>query len=413
MPEFLKVKTAEEVLAMVDLMEPLSAEPIAIETACGRSVATDISAPEPVPHFARATMDGFAVRAKDTFGASESLPCLLEKTGEILMGRPADSSVAHGKAVGVSTGSMLPADADAVVMVEYTQPLDENTIEITRPVSPGENVLAIGDDIREGARIFARGWRLRSQDVGVLAAVGMTEVSVFRRPRVALISTGDEIVPVDTHPVAAGKVRDVNSFTLAAEMRNAGAEIGMRLTIRDSLEDLVAACMNALADHDMIVLSGGSSVGARDYTIRTLERLPDSKLMAHGVAIRPGKPVILGSSGKTVFWGLPGQPVSALITCRVFVVPSLQKLQCGTLPGTSGTGSLRAVLTRRLPSVHGRTDFFPVAIRLDADGIRRADPVFGKSGAISILARADGYVIVPTHVEGYDRGTEVGVYPFS
>lgn len=413
MSQFLKVKTAEDVLLMVDQLNPLPAEVIVLEKACGRFIALDILAPEPVPHFARATMDGFAVRAGDTFGASESLPALLEKAGEVLMGRSADTPVARGRAVGVPTGGMLPCGADAVVMVEYTQPLDASTIEVTRPVAPGENVLQVGEDIRDGARMFARGWRLRAQDIGVLAAVGITEISVFRRPRVALISTGDEIVPVNTHPLPAGRVRDINSFALAAEIENSGAEIGMRKTIQDRLEDLVSACQEALTDHDMIVLSGGSSVGARDYTIRTLERLPDSRLLVHGVAIRPGKPVILGFSGEKIFWGLPGQPVSALITFRVFVAPSLAKLQGGNPSGATGQRSFRAVLTRRLPSVHGRTDFFPVIVSREADGTYRADPVFGKSGAISILARADGYVIVPTHVEGYDRGTEVSVYSFS
>jgi len=413
MSQFLKVKTAEEVLSMVDSLDPLPAEIVSLEKARGRAVAADIPAPEHVPHFARAMMDGFAVRAQDTFGASENLPALLEKAGEVLMGKPAETTVTRGKAVGVPTGGMLPEGADAVVMVEYTQPLDADTIEVTRPVAPGENVLAAGDDIRRGARIFARGRRLRPQDIGVLAAVGITEIPVFRRPRVALISTGDEIMPVDTHPIPAGRVRDINSFALAAEIENAGAEIGMRATIGDSLEDLVAACMGALADHDMIVLSGGSSVGARDYTIKTLESLPDSRLMVHGVAIRPGKPVILGFSGEKIFWGLPGQPVSALITCRVFVGPSLARLQGGSISEAAGARGYRAVLSRRLPSVHGRTDFFPVIVSREEDGTYTADPVFGKSGAISILARADGYVIVPTHVEGYDRGIEVSVYPFS
>lgn len=412
MPHFLKVKTAEEVLAIIGRIEPVGIETLSLELACGRTAASDIIAPEPVPHFARATMDGYAVQARSTFGASESLPAMLETIGEVLMGDAAEIAVTQGKAVAVSTGGMLPQGSDAVVMVEYTQALGDGAIEVTRPVAPGENVLAVGEDIGEGARIFSRGGRLRPQDIGVLAAVGLTQVGVYRKPKVALISTGDEIVPVHTQSVPPGKIRDINSFTLAAEMQSAGAEIGMRKTVPDSLDELIAACLDALGDHDMIVLSGGSSVGARDYTIRTLERLPDPELLVHGVAIRPGKPTILGLSGKKLIWGLPGQPVSALITCREFVVPSLEMLQGRGEEGKRTAASFRAVLSRRLPSVHGRTDYIPVIISIGPNGLREAVPVFGKSGAIGILARADGYVIVPEHVEGFDRGAELSVFPF-
>ncbi len=414
MSQFLKVKSANEVLSILEQIHPLPVDTVSLAFATGRVAGADIVSPEPVPHFARATMDGFAVRARDTFGASEGLPALLETAGEVLMGHEAKVTVSPGKAVAIPTGGMLPQGADAVVMVEYTQAVDAGTIEVTRPVAPGENVLAAGDDIREGERIAGRGSVLRPQEVGVLAALGFTSVEVFRRPRVALISTGDEVVPVDTQPLPPGKVRDINTFALAAQIESAGAEVGLRAKVADSLDELISACLGALEDHDMIVLSGGSSVGVRDYTLQVLEGLPDSKLLVHGVAIRPGKPTILGLSGDKLFWGLPGQPVSALITCRAFVVPAIERLQ-GRSAGASagiGAGGFRAVLNRRLPSVHGRTDFVPVSISTQADGPPEAVPVFGKSGAISILARADGYVIVPEHVEGYDRGTEVVVYPF-
>ncbi len=412
MTEFLKVKTALEVLSILDEILALPAETVSLEQACGRSVASDITAPESVPHFARATMDGFAVHARDTFGASESLPALLEISGEVAMGVAAGAALASGKVFAIPTGGMLPGGADAVVMVEYTHVLDDNVIEVTRPVAPGENVLNIGDDIQEGETIFERGWRLRPQDIGVLAALGITGVSAFRRPRVAVISTGDEIVPIDTNQVPPGKVRDINTFALAAQLGSAGALASLREKVPDTLEDLVSACIRALSDHDMIVLSGGSSVGARDYTVRVLERLPESRLLVHGVAIRPGKPIILGLSGKKLFWGLPGQPASALITCLAFVVPSLERLQ-GRRAAWGGQSAFRAVLNRRMPSVHGRTDFVPVAINRDTPGLPEAVPIFGKSGAISLLARAQGYVIVPEHVEGYDKGTEVSVHPFS
>lgn len=413
MPQFLKVKTAEEVLSILADIRPLPVETVPVEKACGRVLAAEISAPEPVPHFARATMDGYAVRAKDTFGASESLPGLLEKGGEVLMGKPTDLTVERGKAVAIPTGGMMPEGADAVVMVEYTASLDESTLEINKPVAPGDNLLRVGEDIAEGGAVFGAGRLLRPQDIGMLAALGIKDVPAYRRPRVAVISTGDEILPVETRTLPPGKIRDINSFSLAAQIESAGAEVGMRKTVSDVLEDLVSVCITAFADHDVVVLSGGSSVGARDYTVEVLGRLPDSELLVHGVAIKPGKPTILGRSREKIFWGLPGQPVSALITCRAFVIPCLRRLQGLTETGPAGMGtSIRAVLNRRLPSVHGRADYMPVMLSDAGDGRVEATPVFGKSGAISILTKATGYVIVPAHVEGFDQGTEVEVIPF-
>jgi molybdopterin molybdotransferase len=453
---FLKVKTAAEVLSILEGIEPLSAEHVSLGAACGRRLACDIAAGEPVPHFARATMDGYAVLAQDTFGASESMPAVLERSGEVAMGEAPRVRVTPGKAVEVPTGAMLPEGADAVVMVEYTQALDSTTIEITRPAAPGDNVLKAGEDIAPGTMMFRKGAMLRPQDIGVLAALGICEVEVFRVPRVALISTGDELLPVETCGLEPGKVRDINSFSLAAQIESAGARVEMRKWVADRLEDLVAACRKALAGHDVIVLSGGSSVGARDYTTRVLGGLPESKLIVHGIAIRPGKPTIFGRAGrprpggaadgiaacggKVLFWGLPGQPVSALITCREFVLASLQKLQGMPQTEAAHARSIRAVLSRQVPSVHGRTDYVPVALGPPAESAARpqdgqpgfaaspprgsgkygrshtplvkATPIFGKSGAISILARADGYVVIEENVEGLEAGAEVSVFLF-
>ncbi len=412
MAQFLKVKTADEVLSILDGIEPLSPEPVSLALACGRILASDITAAEQAPHFARSTMDGYAVRARDTFGASESLPALLERSGEVLMGEAPGLPVAQGNAVEIPTGGMLPEGADAVVMVEYTSVLDNTTIEITRPVAPGENVLKAGDDIALGETLFRQGAMLRPQDVGVLAALGIVEVEVFRVPLVALISTGDEIVPVESRLLAPGKVRDINSFSLAAQIKSAGARIGVQERVPDRLEDLVSASQAALIDHDVIVLSGGSSGGVRDYTTQVLAALPDSELLVHGVAIRPGKPTIFGRAGGVLFWGLPGQPVSALITCRAFVLASLRKLQGMMEPEFAQACALRAILNRQLPSVNGRTDYVPVALSRVSGGAIEASPIFGKSGAISVLARADGYVVISEHVEGLDRGAEVSVFFF-
>jgi molybdopterin molybdotransferase len=414
MSEFLKVKTASEVLAIIKGIPPLPGETVPIHAAAGRVLSAPIRAPEAVPHFDRAVMDGYAVRARDTFGASETLPALLQASGEIRMGELPTQAIQPGSALAIPTGGMLPEGADAVVMVEYTQPLDEQTIEVTRPVAPGDNVLRRGEDIEEEEELFREGSRLRAQDIGVLAALGITTVNVFRKPRVAVFSTGDEVVPVESRALPPGKVRDINTHTLSSHLRQGGLAVSTFPILPDSLEALTAACRNAMEDHDAILLSGGSSVGARDFTLRILDAFPGSELLFHGIAIRPGKPAILGRIGQKLFWGLPGQPMSALIICQAFVMPSLAALEGVGSSGhwrESGT-AVSAVLSRQLPSVQGRTDYIPVILSRD-EIPQQAVPLFGKSAMISILARADGYVIIPEHVEGLDAGTEVQVHLFT
>ena len=412
MAQFLKVKTADEVLSIITKIEPLPSESISLEIAHARVLSSALTAPEPLPHFSRATMDGFAVRAKDTFGATESLPTMLEVVGEIVMGESVSLSLDAGKAVAVPTGGMLPANADSVVMVEYTYNLDEKTIEVIKPVAPGDNILRVGEDIENDQNLFPAGWRLRPQDIGLLAALGISRVPVHRRPRVAVISTGDEIVPITDAPPPPGKVRDINSITLAAELEEAGAAVTIQQVVVDDLDALVAAANSALVENDMLLLSGGSSVGARDYTLQILDHFENAELLVHGVAIRPGKPTILARIGKKIFWGLPGQPVSALMIYRALVIPSLARLEGQEdMAEWSGT-RIRAILNRQLPSVQGRTDYVPV-MNSRVEGKAHASPIFGKSAMIGILARADGFIIVPEHVEGLAQGSEVEVHLFS
>ncbi len=413
MSRFLKVKTAGEILDILKTFKPLAVEKVGLDSACNRVLAFAVNSPEPLPHFDRATMDGYAVKARDTFGASETLPAFLGISGEATMGEEIRLQLESGRVIAVPTGGMLPRGADAIVMEEYTHYLDEKTIEVFKPVAPGDNMVKAGEEIGCGDRLFPHGWRLRVQDVGLLAALGVVEVAVYSRPRVAIISTGDEIVPAAASAaLPLGKVRDINSFTLAAMIRQAGAEVSSSRIVQDDLDQLVAASKDALEKSDALLLSGGSSVGVRDFTLKVLDYFPDSELLAHGVAIRPGKPTILARIGKKVFWGLPGQPVSALMICRAFVLPSLAILEgCPDISELEGN-SLQAILQRQLPSVHGRTDYIPVMLSA-AQGQMWATPVFGKSAMISMLAKANGYVVVPEHSEGVERGSEVKVYLFS
>lgn len=412
MSRFLKVKTVREILDILTTFNPLSAEKVSLEAACNRVLACAVEAPEALPHFDRATMDGYAVKARDTFGASETLPALLEISGEAVMGEEVTLQLESGRAVAVPTGGMLPRGADAVVMAEYTHHLDENTIEVFRPVAPGDNMVKAGEEIAYGEQLFPRGRRLRAQDVGLLAALGVTEVALYRRPRVAIISSGDEIVPASSAAPPPGKIRDVNSFTLAAMVRQTGATVGTSRVVPDDLDELVTVSRDALADNDMLLLSGGSSVGVRDFTLKVLDHFPDAELLAHGVAIRPGKPTILARIGEKIFWGLPGQPVSALMTCRAFVRPCLAILEGQTNLSKFEGIPVEALLRRRLPSVPGRTDYVPVVL-FAADGQMWATPVFGNSAMIGMVAKAHGYVIIPEHAEGLDRGSVVEIHLFS
>ncbi|MDR3556646.1 MAG: molybdopterin-binding protein [Syntrophobacteraceae bacterium] len=412
MNNFLKVKTAEEVLRMIESFEPLGSEKVDLYSAVGRILAEVITAPESVPHFDRSVMDGFAVRARDTFGASESQPALLQVGGEVRMGEASSLAVEPGNAIAIPTGGMLPAGADAVVMVEHTGRLDDETIEVMKPVAPGENVLMAGEDIRSEDLMFSAGKLLRPQDIGALAALGIDFVSVYRKPRVAILSTGDEIVPVPTSPLPPGKIRDINSFTLSAQVSEVGAITGTVELVGDDLDSLVDACRRALDHHDVILISGGSSVGVRDLTVSILDFLPQAQLLVHGVAVRPGKPTILAKSGKKILWGLPGHPISAMTICRTFVLPCLYSLQgLKEKSDWNDLGTGQAVLTRKLPSVHGRTDYVPVVLSKSTEGLA-ATPIFGKSAMIGVLTKSDGYVIVPQHVEGLDAGSAVRVHFF-
>ncbi len=412
MTGFLKVISASEVLQLLEQFPPLGTEIVPLEDAGGRVLTAAVLAREAVPAFPRATMDGFAVRARDTFGASETIPALLEVIDHVNMGMIATQELEPGKAIGIATGGMVPPGADAVVMVEHTQPLDEQTIEVTKPVAPGDNLLQVGEDIALNDDILPPGRRLRSQDVGMLAALGITSVEVYCKPRVAVISTGDEIVPAATPQLPPGKTRDINSYALAGQLQQAGASCTLCGIVVDDPAQLKAKCQQALHDHDMVLLSGGSSAGSRDYTIQVLESLDEATILFHGIAIRPGKPTILARVGSKAAWGLPGQPVSALTIFTAFVKPLLARLEGERERNALQGANRRATLSRRLPSVHGRSDYASVVLD-EREGRLWATPLFGKSAMISLLVQADGYVIVPEHAEGLDQGTEVTVHLFS
>jgi molybdopterin molybdotransferase len=376
--------------------------------ALGRVLAAELDAPEDLPGFARSTMDGLAVRAADTFGASEGLPAYLTVRGEVLMGSPPPEEVGPGEALRIATGGMIPAGADAVVMVEHTQEVDAATVEVVRPVAPGENVVRAGEDVRAGARLLPRGHVLRPQELGGLLALGITEVPVAARLRVGLVGSGDEVVPPDRAP-GPGQVRDINSYTLAALVRRAGHEpvlFGIAPDVAEALDRLARA---ALAACDVVILSAGSSVSTRDMAAQVIHGLGAPGVLVHGVALKPGKPTILAVAGGKPVFGLPGNPVSCMVTFGLFVAPALEALS-GAAPRPAPP-TVGARLTRNVASTAGREDYVPVRLLARADGLW-ADPVFGKSSLIYTLVHADGLVRIDLDRGGLAQGDPVDVVPF-
>jgi molybdopterin molybdotransferase len=407
---FFKVKTTEEVLDLVRAFGPVGEETVSIEDALGLALSKDIVSPENLPGFFRSSMDGYAVIAKDTFGASESMPAFLELAGEVLMGQDPDVSAVQGKAIRISTGGMLPRGTDGVVMLEYCHSLDENTIEVSRAISPLENVISPGDDFKENATLFETGWRLRPQDIGLLAGLGVSKVPVFRRPKIAIISTGDEIVPINKVP-EQGQVRDINSYTLSAFCRQTGGDPTIMGLCRDDFSELRELMEKSLEFADTVWVSGGSSVGTRDMTLKVLESFDDMELLVHGISISPGKPTIIAKIGDRAVFGLPGHAASAMVIAEVFLKEFLLRL-LGIRSQTEIKKSVKAEMSRNIESKNGRDDFIRVRIE-KKDGKFTAVPVFGKSGLISTLVDAHGLVRIDRNTEGVYKDQIVDVVLFS
>lgn len=410
--EFFRLQTRQEVLALYPRFAPVAAEDVSLAAPVGRVLAATITAPEAVPGFLRSAMDGHALAARDTFGASVGAPQYLEIKGEVAMGAAPERSVQPGEVLRVPTGAMLPEGADAVVMIEYTAEHPDKTLEVRRAVAPGENVLQPGEDVRAGEKLFEAGARLRPQDIGLLAALGFFRLRVYQKPQVAILSSGDEIVPIDRQP-GPGQVRDANAYLAAAQVQAWGGLPLIKGIIPDDFAALRAALAAALDEADLILISGGSSVGVRDLTLAAIQDLPGAEVLVHGVAIRPGKPTILaavGDRGKPLL-GLPGHPASAAVVMEVLGRPLLAHL-AGFKPQPRWGRSVSAALSRNLAGASGREDYVRVALRREGE-VLWADPVLGPSGLISPLVKSDGLVMIPLGVEGLFKGEMVVVQLFA
>jgi molybdopterin molybdotransferase len=381
-------------------------ERIASRDALGRVIAGDVIARENLPTFRRSLVDGFAVIAADTHGASPGLPALLDIVGEAPMGAEVNIALRVGGAVLVHTGSMIPHDSNAVVMIEQTAfaSAAQQQIEVMKPAAVGENVLNIGEDVRVGATLLRAGQSIRPQDIGGLMALGELELEVARAPRVAIISTGDEVVPPDQTP-RIGQVRDVNSYALAAAVQQAGGvavRYGIAPDVRDELRDVVR---RAHAECDLVVLSAGSSVSARDMSVEVIGELGAPGVLAHGVSLKPGKPTIIAVCNGMPVFGLPGNPASALAVFDLFVAPTIRLCLGMSQPRAL---TVRAKLTRNISSATGRLDIVQVTLD-ERDGVLYATPIFGKSNLITTLMRADGIIKVDLDANGISAGADVDV----
>lgn len=422
--------TSDEALRVIfENLKPELPPPqtVRIEESYGRVLSADQVSPEDLPAFSRSTMDGYAVRAGDTFGASEGSPAYLDVRYDIPMGTEPGFTLEEGVTARIATGGMLPRGADAVLMLEDAQAVDERTIEALKAVAPGDNVIQRAEDVIKGETVLRRGHRIRPQDAAALAGIGIIEIPVYSRPVVSIISTGDEIVPADAPTPGAGRVRDINSYNLAGLVLSDGAEPVGRGIVKDEYGPIRDMFKAALESSDMVLVSGGSSVGARDMTAKVIDEAGAPGVLFHGVSMRPGKPLISGMVGAKPVFGLPGHPAAVTVCYERFIRPVLRVL-CGELGTVSGSAkrTLKARMARSLSSQAGREEYVRVSLQTDGNeeggeggkggkggkGGLVAVPILGKSGLITTLVRAVGTVLIPFGSQGVQEGEEVEVELF-
>jgi len=404
--ELFNVVSVKEAKQIIDssFTYALGYEVVNILQSFGRICFEDIKAECNIPEFKRSTVDGYAVSSRDVYGASEAMPSMLELKGEVFMGKVPPSDILWGECMYVPTGGMLPEGADSVVMVEYSHKMDENTILLYSPVALGDNVIQVGEDIKTQDIVIKRGDKLRPYEIGVLASIGISEVIVYKKPRVAIISTGDEVVPCDVKPTI-GQVRDINTHLIWSLLLEDGMEPVSYGIIKDEYDDLKSTVDSAFNECDMVLISGGSSVGKKDQTLKVIASYADGEVLVHGISVKPGKPTIIGKHSEKVIFGLPGHPLACSIIYKILVKDYLYRLtsQSEKIYGTN------AVMSINYHSAKGREEYLPVEIET-IENVVVAKPVFGKSGLISVFSKAWGYIVIEKNVEGLKEGQIVEVY---
>ena len=369
-------------------------EEINILKSIDRILAEDIFSTINVPEFNRSTVDGYAINVLDSHGANDSIPSILNILGEVMMGQEARISIASGETVYVPTGGMIPMGADGVIMIENTEKMDQDTVLVYKPISQGENIIYKGEDIEKDVLALKKGRRITPEVVGVLAALGISQIKVYKKPRFYIISTGDEIIDIDEE-LTIGKIRDINAYTLSGLIEKLGGEVVSRSIIRDDynlLRDEVEKAMNLA---DIVLISGGSSVGTKDYTHKVIDSFDGKGVFVHGVSIKPGKPTIIGEAEGKLIFGLPGHPVSSIIVFKAFLEPYInEKLGLDIIEPR-----VNAIMDFNIPSSPGKVTYQMVKLN-ERDGVYHARPSFGRSGMISLLTESQGYIVIEAHEEG-------------
>lgn len=408
--KLLKVDTlqeAREKLLKAAAGKPLKTEKVHFAASLGRVLAGDMKSEENIPGFRRSTVDGYAVRATDTQGVTESIPVFLDVIEQVSMGAAPTKAVGPGQAIYVPTGGMVPEGADAMVMIEFCEKFDERSIAVYDPVSPGRNVVTIGEDIAKGSGFLSKGQVIRPQEVGVLASAGVFEPEVFVPWKVTVISTGDELVGGEAVP-EKGQIRDINTYSISAAAARLGFEVIGTRVLKDDEALIEATVKEAMAVSDLVVVSGGSSQGEKDHTADIMDRMSGGGVFTHGIALKPGKPTILGydGAGDTILVGLPGHPAAAMMVFELMIGWLWR-----TLTGQKERPMVVAEMTENVAAAGGRATCQLVEL-IDEDGAYKAVPIFGKSGLMTTLTRADGYVLIETNEEGLKEGQQVKVKLF-
>jgi len=409
MSEFLSLKLPGEAFQIwienLKIRNP-EHEVIHVQDALNRITAEDIVSNEALPPFTRSAMDGYAVKSNNTYGSSDSLPTYLKCIGEVFMGQEPTFSIHDGEAALIHTGGMLPAGADAVVMIENAQVTKNGEVEIQKGVAAGENILLKGEDMLPGQRALSAGVKIRPVEIGGLLALGLTKIKVNKKPRIGILSSGDEIIPPEKNP-ALGQVRDINSYLLAAIVKETGAIPILYGIIPDKADSLFTAMEASLLDNDMVIITAGSSASTRDLTSEVISKLAKPGVLVHGINIRPGKPTILAAVNQKPVIGLPGNPISAYVVAHLLAVPMIEHLLGFTKKQPAP--KIMANLTNNYPSSAGREEWIPVKLIMQGKDLL-AEPIFFKSNFVFNLSRADGLAYIAPDVTGLSAGDQVEVH---
>ena len=370
----------------------------------GRVLSKDIVSKFNVPEFNRSTVDGYAIKSKESHGCSECMPTFLDIVGEVSMGESASGDIKSGECMYVPTGGMIPNSSDAVIMIEHAEKLDEFTIAIHKPTSTGENVVYKGDDIKKDQIVIKKGKKLNSQDIGVLAALGVNEIEVYRTIKFTVISTGDEIIDLD-EDLEFGKIRDINGYAICSLIKKLGGVVVKKSIVKDDYNLLREEVQFGIDNSDIVLLSGGSSVGTRDFTHDVINSFNGQGVLVHGVALKPGKPTIIGECENKVVIGLPGHPVSAIIVFKIFIEYLVNEI----LEINENKYLIDAIINQNLHSSPGKKTYQMVSLE-EIDNKYYATPIFGKSSMITLLSKACGYVIINENCEGLYKKEKVKVH---